>query len=99
MDSLKPLWLGHTGVGNVLLRHRAKVRERVSAHLLFKLCGRLECQVENIEMGACSVIMTLLTVVIEIVEGRNALVGSFLDAGSAVTSGLWRYEVYKTGQD
>ena len=32
------------------------------------------------------------------VRGRNALIGSYLDAGSAVTSGLWRYEVYKTGQ-
>ncbi len=32
------------------------------------------------------------------VRGRNALVGSFLDAGSAITSGLWRYEVYKTGK-
>lgn len=31
------------------------------------------------------------------VRGRNALIGSYLDAGSAVTSGLWRYEVYKTG--
>ena len=33
------------------------------------------------------------------VRGRNALIGSYFDAGSAVTSGLWRYEVYKTGQD
>ena len=33
------------------------------------------------------------------VRGRNALIGSYLDAGSAVTSGLWRYEVYKAGQD
>lgn len=32
------------------------------------------------------------------VRGRNALIGSYLDAGSAVTSGLWRYEVYKTGK-
>lgn len=31
-------------------------------------------------------------------RAKNALVGSYLNAGSAIMSGLWRYETVKTGE-
>ena len=30
------------------------------------------------------------------IRARNAIIGSYLNAGSAIASGLWRYEIYKT---
>jgi hypothetical protein len=54
---------------------------------------------EALESGALiEASQTRRMAAMEGVRGRNAIVESYFNAGSAITTGLYRYHVYKTDQ-